>query len=92
MILVASHYHQYRAFLTFLKVMGDLHMEVVLSNAPARYVPWFVDHGWGTRFDLLDGEFEKIRHYQTLAHIATFEEAIEYLRWKEGKILSMRKE
>lgn len=91
LIIVASHYHHYRAFLTFLKVMDDLHMEVVFSSAPARLVPWFVDHGWKTRFDLLHEEFEKIQHYQALKHLATFEEAIAYFRWKEGKILSMRK-
>lgn len=83
MILVASHYHQYRAFLTFLKVRQEKSLGVRIINSPARDMPWFVKNVWGVRRDLLRSEFEKIEQYQKSGHVASFEEAIEYQRWKE---------
>ncbi len=87
LILVASHYHQYRAYLTFLKVI--LNSDIVLFNSPARNLNWFTQTGWGVRFNLLDLEFERIEKYTELSHLATFEEAIEYQKWKEQQILMM---
>ncbi len=82
-ILVASHYHQYRAFLTFLKARKEKSLDLRIINSPARYMPWFVKNVWGVRRDLLRSEFEKIDQFQKSGHIASFEEAIEYQRWKE---------
>ncbi len=86
-ILVASHYHQYRAYLTFLKVMFQAGLQLEIYNAPARDLHWFQDTGWGRRFDLLEKEFQKIKEYSALDHVATFEEAIEYQRQKECGLL-----
>lgn len=83
LILVASHYHQYRAYLSFLKGMREAGLELVIMNAPVRDLPWFEDSGWGRRLDLLEDEFRKIEVYGALGHLATFQEAIEYQRWKE---------
>lgn len=83
LILVASPYHQYRAYLTFLRVIIDLDSNIVLYNAPAKNLPWFADTGWGQRFDLLDNEFVKIKKYSALSHLATLEEVIKYQKWKE---------
>ena len=82
-IIVASHYHQYRAFLTFLKEMREAELELVLINAPARDLPWFANELQGRRIDLLEGEFERIAEYQKKGHVASFEEGVEYLEWKE---------
>lgn len=82
-ILVGSHYHQYRAYLTFLKGMQEANLHLEILNAPARELPWFTDPGWGCRLDLLESEFQKIDSYSALGHVATFQEAIEYQRWKE---------
>lgn len=83
MILVGSHYHQYRAYLTFLRVIKDKSSGLVVYNAPARDLPWFLDPGWGKRIDLLDNELSKIEEYRRFDHIASFESALEYQRWKE---------
>lgn len=79
-ILVASHYHQYRAFLTFLKCMKDFGLLIEIINIPARN-KWFEHNEWGKRYDIVDLEFEKIEKYKE--HCCTFEEAIEYQQWKE---------
>jgi len=83
MILVATHEHQYMAYLTFLREVLDKIPALVLFNAPARNLNWFVETGWGTRFRRLEMEFERIEKYSALGHLATFEEAIEYQKWKE---------
>jgi len=85
-ILVASNYHQYRAFLTFLKVLLDTEKDIVIYNAPARELSWFEDLGYGKRFDLLEAEFEKIEIYSKNNHLAAFADAIDYQIWKEKQV------
>lgn len=82
-LLVGSHYHQYRAFLTFLKEMKNQRLKIQIINAPDRGAPWFKKNKWGRRIDLLDGEFERIEKCSKLGHTATFEEGIKYQEWKE---------
>lgn len=82
-ILVASHYHQCRAFLTFLKAMDNAKLKIQIINAPAGNLPWFAKNKWGTRFELLESEFEKIELYREKGHIASYADAIEYQQWKE---------
>lgn len=84
-ILVASHEHQYRAYLTFLRQIIDLNNNIIVYNSPARNLGWFNDSGWGNRFDRIDIEFEKIDKYSKLGHLATFKEVIDYQRWKEAQ-------
>lgn len=79
-ILVVSHYHQYRAYLTFLKCMKDMNLLIEIINSPA-ILKWFDYNDWGTRYNLLDLEFEKIEKYKN--HVSSFEDAIEYQKWKE---------
>ncbi len=78
-VLVASQYHQFRAFLTFLKVLIDNNYEknLLISNFPAE-ANWFVSNSWGRRVDLLDIEFEKIEKYMSLGHLASYKEALYY--------------
>ena len=85
-ILVASHYHQYRAFLTFLKARSEAGLDLEILNAPVRDLPWFETTPWGARVDLLESEFSKIETYFALGHIATFQEGIEHQRWKACRI------
>jgi len=87
-ILVASHFHQYRAYLTFLKIIEDFGYELVIINSSASDLPWFETQPWGQRFQLLNSEFEKIEKYMELRHCATYEEAIDYQVWKEEWILA----
>lgn len=81
-ILVASNFHQYRAYLTFLKGMQDANLSLMIFNAPAE-LEWFSETGWGKRFDLLQDEFRKIEAYKKNEHMASFEFAIEYQKQKE---------
>lgn len=83
-ILVASQYHQYRAFLTFLKAMREFGMreKLIIHNCPAKGLPWFVKSDWGLRFSLMQSEFDKIRQYAD--HVASFEDVIQYYKWKES--------
>jgi len=87
-ILVASNFHQYRAYLTFLKILKDTDTEIIIINSAARELPWFETQPWGQRFQLLKSEFEKIEKYMELGHCATYEEAIDYQVWKEEWILA----
>ena len=57
---------------------------VTEDDAPVRNLNWFVDSGWGIRFDRLQAEFERIEKYSALGHLATAREVIEYQRWKES--------
>lgn len=82
--LVASHEHQYRAYLTFLRQVLDTQSGIILYNAPVRNLNWFVDSGWGIRLDRLKAEFERIEKYAALGHLATAQEVIDYQRWKES--------
>jgi len=83
LILVASPYHQYRAYLTFLKEVLNTNKNIILYNAPVKDLGWFEETGWGIRFDLLDDEFDRIEKYTQLSHLSTINEAIEYQKWKE---------
>jgi uncharacterized SAM-binding protein YcdF (DUF218 family) len=83
LILVASNEHQYRAYLTFLKEVLVSDEPLILYNSPVRTLKWFEETGWGQRFNRLESEFEKIDTYTALGHLATFEEAISYQKWKE---------
>jgi Uncharacterized conserved protein len=86
LILVASHYHQYRAYLTFLKEVIDTKTDIIIYNAPAKNMKWFEESGWGQRFDLLEQEFERIEKYSLFNHLATYTKAIEYQKWKEQQV------
>lgn len=82
--LVASHEHQYRAYLTFLRVVLDTNSGLILYNTPVRNLNWFIDSGWGTRFERLEAEFERIEKYSALGHLANADEVIDYQKWKES--------
>jgi uncharacterized SAM-binding protein YcdF (DUF218 family) len=85
-IIVASHYHQFRAFLTFLKAMREANLELRLINAPARDLHWWEVTGRGLRIDNLAVELQKIDKYRDeLGNVASYEEGIEYLQWKESQ-------
>jgi len=86
LLLVASHYHQYRAFLTFLRAAEEAGMDrqLQLVSAPVRDLPWFVYTPWGRRLDFLEREFDRIESYQAVGHVASYEDGIDYLRWREG--------
>jgi uncharacterized SAM-binding protein YcdF (DUF218 family) len=85
-ILVASNFHQFRAFLTFLKAMKEFGMQIEIYNSPARSLDWFKlkpGEPYGPRINLLEGEFKRISTY--VNNVASFEEGIEYLKWLENQ-------
>lgn len=81
--LVASHEHQYRAYLTFLRQVLDSKSGIILYNTPVRNLDWFVDSGWGMRFDRLKAEIERIEKYSEFGHLANAQEVVDYQQWKE---------
>lgn len=83
LILVASHEHQYRAYLTFLKELLYSYPDIILYNAPARNLKWFDFNPWGRRIDRLENEIERIKVYFDKGHLASAEEVIKYQEWKE---------
>ncbi len=87
-ILTASHYHQFRAFLTFLKVLIEKKLEkkIIIYNAIVNNLNWYKETGWGIRIELLKLEFKKINKYQKENDVASFREAIEYFKWREQNI------
>ena len=86
LILVASHEHQYRAYLTFLREVLDSKSGITLYNAPARNLDWFVDKGWGARFERLEAEILRIEKYSEMGHLANAQEVIDYQKWKEAQL------
>lgn len=83
-ILVASHFHQPRAYLTFLKAMQNAKLKIRIFNAPARDLLWFKKTALGkSRIGLLKDEFDKIDEYFKKGHLASINKAIEYQKWKE---------
>ena len=86
LILVATHEHQYRAYLTFLREVLDKCPALILYNAPVRNLPWFSKNPWGRRFDRLQQEFDRIEKYSQMGHLATEKEVIDYQIWKEQQI------
>lgn len=84
--LVASHEHQYRAYLTFLRQVLDTNSGIILYNAPVRNLNWFIDSGWGYRFDRLAAEFERIEKYTQKGHLANAKEVVDYQKWKEEQL------
>lgn len=83
LILVASHYHQYRAFLTFLAEGLKRRKCPIIYNAPATHLSWFKPEPWGSRYELLSKEFEKIEEYMSTGHCATYQEAVQYLTQRD---------
>lgn len=69
-ILVASDYHQYRAFLTFLKAMQEADYKFRLTSASVRNI-------WAP--DILAEEFNKIEAYQAKGHCASYNDGLEHL-------------
>lgn len=80
--LVASHYHSYRAFLTFLRVIKKEMPNLLMDMAAVKNLDWFEKKNWGRRIDLLENEFNKIEQYQQKDNVASFTEGVEYLKWK----------
>lgn len=79
LIFITSPHHQYRAFLTFLKAMRDAKLELILTVA---VVP-VDDVAKGRYMDLVPQEYERIEKYAAQGDVASYEEGLDYLRWRE---------
>lgn len=87
-LLVASAYHAYRAYLTFLHALTDVghHRTLQLVLVPAT-APWFAAPPGMTamRAELLAGELVKIEEYRVAGHVASYADALATLRyWEHG--------
>lgn len=73
--IMTSAYHQPRAFLTFVKILHDLNLDrtVRLWNCP---VP--------SRMDRLAEEWHKTSEYQAKGDVATIEQGLAYLEWRDS--------
>jgi uncharacterized SAM-binding protein YcdF (DUF218 family) len=74
-ILVASEFHQLRAYLTFLKVAEEFNLKILIINAPAE----------DEHKNLFNKELAKIEGYQKRGDVLEFEKALEYQTWKENQ-------
>lgn len=81
-ILIASNYHQYRAYLTFIKELYNRKLNNIIRiyNSPCN-LSWFEKNKWGIRSELLENEFDKIKIYQIKGDICSYNEAIKYIKW-----------
>ncbi|MEK7164990.1 MAG: YdcF family protein [Patescibacteria group bacterium] len=73
-ILVASLYHQLRAYLTFLQAMKNAGLKIKIYNSPAR------DRN---SKELFADELKKVEAYRAKGHIYPLEDALKYQAWKE---------
>ncbi len=85
MLLVATHYHQFRAFLTFLKILEERGLERVIKiyNAPVVNADWFEENVWGRRIDIMQNEFDKIELHCKNGHLSDYKTAIQYYQWRD---------
>lgn len=86
LILVATHEHQYRAYLTFLKEVFFVNRGIILFNAPVRNLKWFEANPWGRRIDRLEQEMKRIDAYYNKGHLASIDDVIKYQEWKELQV------
>lgn len=84
-ILVASHYHQLRAYLTFLQAMKNANLKIQIYNSPARDLAWFAKVIDKNRKELFEGEIQKIEEYSARGHVASIQDAFKYQEWKEAQ-------
>lgn len=86
LILIASNFHQYRAFLTFIQELHNNNLErtIKIYNSPC-ILPWFKSLNWGTRHELLEQEFIKIEQYQSKVKqdVCSYKKGLDYLQWVE---------
>ena len=86
-ILVASNFHIYRAFLTFVKVLEEeklmKEIDVFIKSV---HLSWFEQLNWGKRIEMFKSEVSKIKEYQTKGHIPNYDVIIEYFKWKEDQL------
>lgn len=93
LLLVASPYHQYRAYLTFLHALAEVHAteSIHLVNVPASNLNWWtglkgVNGVERSRLELLEDEFEKCDDYQVTGHCASFAAGLAYLKhWEANR-------
>ena len=89
LLLVASPYHQYRAFLSFVQALIDAKLDerIRLTAVPCGDLKWFAcpDGEKRTRVALLEDEFKKITDYQAKGHVASFTDGLKYLAYWEAK-------
>lgn len=83
LLIVTTEYHQYRAFLTWFKVMKDQNLNLTLLMAS---VDEFPDFYTDTREDALAREFTKIAEYGEKGDVASLKEGIDYLTQEAGMI------
>lgn len=76
LLLVTTEYHQYRAFLTWLKAMRDHDLDLDLIMVPIQEFPDFYNE---TREEALLRELQKIEAYTVKGDVATYEEGVAYL-------------
>ena len=79
-IIVASNFHQYRAYLTFIQELytHDLTDSIKIYNSPC-CLSWFEHNKWAVRYDLLKDEFKKISFYQSKGDVCSYKKALLYL-------------
>ncbi len=85
-IIVASPFHQARAYLTFLQAMANAGLKIQVYNSPAKDLAWFEQLPSGkTRAELFADELKKIDEYGKKGHIYPIAGVLEYQAWKEAQ-------
>lgn len=84
LIVVASHFHQLRAYLTFLQEMWRAEVNVKIINSPAVNLYWYekCPGPEQNRTELFQSELEKISQYASKGHIASLDAALDYQQRK----------
>lgn len=88
--VVASPFHQLRAFINTVTHVLRLFPELRVYSMPGVTLPWyeFVTHSQGTlqaiRQELIHGELERIERYHQKGDLASDDEVLDYLRWRDS--------
>jgi len=84
--LTVSPYFQPRQFLTFLPAMDKAEHCFKLYSQPADNLSWFsIPHEMDCPMhEMIAAEFQRIRSYQIKGDVATMEELVRYLKWRDA--------
>ncbi|MBU0648605.1 YdcF family protein [Patescibacteria group bacterium] len=84
--LTVSPYFQPRQFLTFLPAMEKVGYKFKLYSQPADDLNWFsIPHEMDCpMYEMIAAEFQRIQSYQIKGDVATMEELVRYLKWRDA--------
>jgi hypothetical protein len=90
-LLIAAPWHQLRSFLSAVAATKKIGYPVKFWSCPGNALPWTEQsvHSQGvqtgSRVDFIHAELEKVKAYSAKGDIATIDEGLDYLNWRDAQ-------